>query len=220
MLSANKNSSRNLLIRSVAFDSINKSLVLPAQEFKDIQQEIANARKLKIGPSTVSKHTRQNPDSSTGLCLTSELRAKARIVSNNKKKHDAEEVRKKIITTNNKMLLQSKRHAAFERVKSSVKCKHYDLHLGIASHSSGDDIKAAYLYCGGKASNLKDAKRSTFENAIIAQFALRLTEDDGIDVAEVFNDTDVVCDDIIQLNAGINIPNKTDEVEIGTTEEI
>ena len=118
------------------------------------------------------------------------------------------------------MLLQSKRHAAFQRVKTSVKSKEYDVPLGIASHSSGDDIKAAYLYCGGKASSLKDSKRSTFENAIIAQFELRLMEDDGNDVEEIDNDENVVGEDIIKLNIGINIPKKTDEVEIGTVEEI
>ena len=98
VLTVTKNSNRNLLLRSVAFDAINKSLVIPAQEFKDIQQQISNARKLKICPSTISDFTRQNPDSSTGLCLNSELRAKARIVSNNQKRHNENEVKRKLAT--------------------------------------------------------------------------------------------------------------------------
>ena len=80
--------------------------MIPAQEFKDIQQEISNAKKLKLGPSSISKFTRKNPDSTTGLCLNSELRVKARIVSNNNKKFDAEEVKKYIVSAKNKMLLQ------------------------------------------------------------------------------------------------------------------
>ena len=57
VLTAAKNSNRNLLIRSVVFDAINKSLVILAQEFKDIQQQISNARKLKICAATITEST-------------------------------------------------------------------------------------------------------------------------------------------------------------------
>ena len=120
VLTVTKNSNRNLLLRSVAFDAINKSLVIPAQEFKDIQQQISNARKLKICSATISEFTRQNPDSSTGLYLNSELRAKARIVSNAKKRHNENEVKKKLATAKNKMKLDSKRKASFEKLKATI----------------------------------------------------------------------------------------------------
>ena len=90
--------------------------------------------------------------------------------------------------------------------------------LQIASHSSGEDNKAAYLYCGGKASSLKDAKRALFENAIITQFALRLTEDDIDNVDVVDDDKDVVDSDTINLDTAIEIPNQINGAEIGEAE--
>ena len=54
VMKASKRSSRNLLIQSVDCDAINKSIAIPAQEFKDIQQHVSNEKILMIGPSTVS----------------------------------------------------------------------------------------------------------------------------------------------------------------------
>ena len=119
-------------------------------------------------------------------------------------------LRESLLPQKNKMVLDSKRKAAFEKLKATIKNKEWNLHVGLAAHSSGDDIKAAFLYCGGKPNSLKDGKRATFEQAIIEQFSCR------------FNDEE--CDDVLKLdvNSGINIPkcNEIDTNEMGTIEEI
>ena len=56
--------------------------------------EIANSKRVNIPKKTVPTATRINPDSLTGLYVTSELRAEARIVSENKIAFNEEKVRK------------------------------------------------------------------------------------------------------------------------------
>ena len=167
IMRASKETTRNLLIRTVAFNAINKSVVVPAQEFKDISQEIANAKKVSLGSCSVPTNTRQNPDSSTGLAVNSELRAKARIVSNNKIAHKQREEEKKKQQLQKQALLTARRQKSFDKVRATVANKGGDLALALSSHSSGDDIKEAFAFCGGKASTLTDGKRATFIAAIV-----------------------------------------------------
>jgi len=77
-MQAKKCSNRNLLIRAAAYDIVRASLVVPVQEMKRITQEHAVAKNIKLGSSEVQQESRSNPDSSRGLYVTAELRAKAR----------------------------------------------------------------------------------------------------------------------------------------------
>ena len=130
-------------------------------------QEIANAKKVSLGSCTVPTNTRQNPDSSTGLAVNSELRAKARIVSNNKIAHKKQEEEKKKQQLRKLALLTARRQKAFDKVRATVASKGGDLTLALSSHSSGDDIKEAFAFCGGKAATLTGGKRATFITAIV-----------------------------------------------------
>eukprot|EP00545_Synedropsis_sp_CCMP1620_P002775 CAMPEP_0119009844 /NCGR_PEP_ID=MMETSP1176-20130426/4633_1 /TAXON_ID=265551 /ORGANISM="Synedropsis recta cf, Strain CCMP1620" /LENGTH=491 /DNA_ID=CAMNT_0006962423 /DNA_START=277 /DNA_END=1750 /DNA_ORIENTATION=+ len=78
IMQAKKCSNRNLLIRAAAYDIVRASLVVPVQEMKRITQEHAVAKNIKLGSSEVQQESRSNPDSSRGLYVTAELRAKAR----------------------------------------------------------------------------------------------------------------------------------------------
>ena len=77
--------------------------------------------------------------------------------------------------------------------------------MGLTTHSSGDDIKAAFLHCGGKASTLKDSKRVTFEDAIVEQFAERFkpvesSEDDAKNLEGQSNTGSNGEDTVVPLN--------------------
>mmetsp|Transcript_45184 Transcript_45184/g.54390 ORF Transcript_45184/g.54390 Transcript_45184/m.54390 type:complete len:143 (-) Transcript_45184:376-804(-) len=70
IIKAAKDSTRNLLIRAAAFDAVNRTVVCSAQEFRDITNEIVEAKKIKLGTGVVPEQSRKNPDSSSGLAVT------------------------------------------------------------------------------------------------------------------------------------------------------
>lgn len=80
MNSKEKYTSRNLLIRLVAYDIMNRSLLLLSQKIKRELQEHAKAKSIKIGTIDVQKNTRMNPDSSYGVFNTAKVCARARAV--------------------------------------------------------------------------------------------------------------------------------------------
>ena len=86
-------------------------------------QEIADSKKVCIPKKTIPTATRMNPDSSTGLYITSELRAEARIVSDNKIVFNEEKARKQGETVIKKDKLKIKKATAFE--KKSLHYKKY-----------------------------------------------------------------------------------------------
>ena len=70
--------SRNLLVRSVAYDAMSKSLILPSQEIKTIVQDHATAKSIKVGSIAIpEEERRRKPDISCGLYVTNEVRARA-----------------------------------------------------------------------------------------------------------------------------------------------
>ena len=53
----------NLLICSVAYDVLNKTLLLPSQDIKKVHQEHAEVKAVKIGTMVLPNTSRLNPDS-------------------------------------------------------------------------------------------------------------------------------------------------------------
>ena len=86
ILQCRKNWSRNIIIRSAAYDAVYQSVVVPAQELKNMQQDIDNQKKIKITKQMNPLDTRMNQDSSSGIYVCGEARAQARIVQDNRKK--------------------------------------------------------------------------------------------------------------------------------------
>ena len=72
--------SRAILIRSIAYDNIQKTLLKPSQEIKMIIQEQMAAKGTRVSGAGISMESRRNPDTSFGLHNTSEVRAEARAV--------------------------------------------------------------------------------------------------------------------------------------------
>jgi len=71
ILQATSNTSRDLAICS-AYDVINQSTIIHAQQLKDMMLEINSAKKLKI-PKEVPKATMTNPNLSCGLFVTAKI---------------------------------------------------------------------------------------------------------------------------------------------------
>jgi len=94
ILKANKNMSRNVLIRSIAYDFMNKTLLLPSQQIKRVHQEHMKAKSIKVG-TMAFEDSRTNLDISRGLYCNAEYRAQARAIQNTKNKKAALDEAKK-----------------------------------------------------------------------------------------------------------------------------
>ena len=132
IIQARNNESRNLLIRSAAYQIINKSTIIPEQKLKDAMHEIANNKKANIPKKTIPTATRINPDSSTGLYVTSELRAEARIVSDNKIAFNEEKVRKQGETEIKRNNLKNKKARTLENIFVHYKTNKWECDNGFS----------------------------------------------------------------------------------------
>ena len=81
ILRAKQETSRNLLIRADTHEAVRKSVVIPAQELKDVQQEISNLKTIQIEDLKVQRESRMNPDSTAGLAPSAEMRLQARRIA-------------------------------------------------------------------------------------------------------------------------------------------
>ena len=162
--------SRNLLVRAAAYDAVHHSTVIPAQKLKDMQQEIERAKPIKLGAAADVRESRKNPDTSSGLFVTAELRAKARRVDHlrQKDKQDAQE--KAVRTAEKNAALAKKKEEAFKRIVDTITKQEGDIHRGLTSHSPKTDIKLAFQHCGGQLKDCKDGSYQTFIDAIMANY--------------------------------------------------
>lgn len=70
ILSANWDTSCDLLIQSACFDLVKNTMVVPIQELKSVMQKQKQVKETKIGSMMVDTQSCQNPDTSHGLYAT------------------------------------------------------------------------------------------------------------------------------------------------------
>ena len=100
ILCAKEDCSRNLLIRLVTYDFLQKILPLPSQEIKKVHQEHFEAKSIKVGSMVIPEEDRRsNPDTSRGLWVNLGVRAQARAVQTAKVKKKEMDKIKGIETT-------------------------------------------------------------------------------------------------------------------------
>jgi hypothetical protein len=128
---------------------------------KRITHEHAAAKNIKIGSSEVQQESRMNPDSSRGLYVTAELRAKARAVQEAKDKKKMLEQSRKVDNDVKQKELAKKKEEAFNRLQSTIKQSLF-LKEGLDKHTPATDLKLAYQHLGGKVANLPNGKKETF----------------------------------------------------------
>ena len=113
IIKTKEDSSRNLLIQSVAFEFLNTSLLLPSQEIKRIQQEHATAKSQKIGSMALNKDSQMNPDTLRGLYVNAAVRAQATLVQESKDLKEKEDKEKKVETQKKNVKLKKKEKDAW-----------------------------------------------------------------------------------------------------------
>ena len=168
IMRSQRNFSRNILIRSAAYDALYKTVVIPAQELKDIQQEIDSQRKIRITKQMNPLKTRMNPDSSSGIYVAGEARAHARLVEINRSNAAREKLNKRAATEKRNSTSRENREEAFQRVRKTVTDNESDsLATALDKHKPATDIKLALQHLGTKPSTLADGKKATVINAIV-----------------------------------------------------
>ena len=161
---AKEDATRNLLIRSAAYDNLMRTLILPAQETKRVIQEELEAKSIKIGPIDVDNQTRQNPDTSAGLFCSNEIRAKARAVqlAKDKKKELEKDKREKTEDRNRQLAL--KKSEAFIRVVAHLQKSPIEncVRNVLLNYSPSEDLKLTYQHLGGVLSHLNSKTKDVF----------------------------------------------------------
>ena len=157
ILKAKNDTSRNLLIRAAAYEVVNKTVVVPAQELKNMQQEISHAKTIQVGPAADVRESRMNPDTTSGLFVTSEIRAHARRVDVLKNLDKQEAKERAVRTAAKNAVLSTKKKEAFGRIINSiVKEADNDMVKALTSHVPKTDIKLAFQHAGGQPKDCKD----------------------------------------------------------------
>ena len=162
IIQSQKNLSRNIIVRSAAYDAVYRSVVVPAQELKDMQQDIDNQKKLKITKQMNPLETRMNPDSSSGIYVCAEARAHSRIVENNRKKAAEDKLRKKAASEKRNSTARDNRANAFKRICETVAKNHaLPLEQALAKYKPASDFALALAHLGTKPSSLVNGKKAT-----------------------------------------------------------
>ena len=170
ILQAENSTSRNLVLRAAAYDIINKTVVIPAQQLKDIQLEINNAKAIKLGSYADPRESRMNPDTSSGLFVTAEYRAAARRVATLKEKDKREKVEQAVRTASKNVELTTKKKQAFDRTIQSIQRESKGIRHGLTFHSPKTDIKLAFQHAGGALSDCSNTRYSTYIDAIMTKY--------------------------------------------------
>ena len=116
IIRSQKNLSRNIFIRSAAYNAVYKTLVIPGQQLKDIQQDIDNQKKIKMTQQMNPLKTWMNPDSSSSIHVIGEAHARARKVEDNTNKSAQEKLAKKAATEKRNSTARDNRAKTFRRV--------------------------------------------------------------------------------------------------------
>ena len=79
----------NLLIRASAHDTMRNWIVISLHQIKKVERETKTQRMVRINNNPVENNgCRLNPDSSSGIFMTSVIEPQCRIVAKNRKKQD------------------------------------------------------------------------------------------------------------------------------------
>ena len=151
IMKTKQDTSRNMMVRSIAYDFMRTSLLVPAQEMKTIVQEHTAAKGIKVGSLAIPvEDRRRNPDTSRGLWVNAAVLAQARAVQNAKqKKKSNDEIKKK--NTMMKVTAQvAKRQDAFDKIMIALKNNASLSKSELLSKQSTDDLKLAYQHLGGQ----------------------------------------------------------------------
>eukprot|EP00565_Helicotheca_tamesis_P000460 CAMPEP_0185723370 /NCGR_PEP_ID=MMETSP1171-20130828/233_1 /TAXON_ID=374046 /ORGANISM="Helicotheca tamensis, Strain CCMP826" /LENGTH=269 /DNA_ID=CAMNT_0028391063 /DNA_START=73 /DNA_END=882 /DNA_ORIENTATION=+ len=109
-----------LVIRSVVWNAVHTSTVVPAQEAKAAAQLEHHAKQITIGTGKVSESSCQNQNTSAGLWMNEAARARARLVQKNKKEAEAKALETKMNAAIKRGQLAAERATLFKEYTSRI----------------------------------------------------------------------------------------------------
>ena len=172
ILSATGHTDRNLILRSAAYDIVQTSLVIPAQEARAVFQEQKKAKENKIGSAAISKRSAVNPDTSSGQWAVGSILAQARVVQTTREEKRSTVEAQKGKTAAKKVDSSRKRTTEYSRLIVSIKA-HGLTNEAFAEHDA-DQLKLVYQYLGGKPTKMRSKGKPSF---IIVLKDLQLLKD-------------------------------------------
>ena len=113
--------SSNLLLRKATYDTVRTCTFLILQEIKTVKRDIKRRRMVRINKNSGDNDgCRQNPDSLSGIYMTSTKEAKFCIVADNRRNRD--ETKKNAVRVNavKKLAYIIKRGGSFENILSTL----------------------------------------------------------------------------------------------------
>ena len=126
-----------------------------------------------------------NPDSSSGIYLSGEARAHARIVNKDRKKAAREKQVKKAAAEQRNLTNRDNREKAFRRLRETVAKNESDsLQAALTKHKPATDFGLALQHLGTKPSSLPNGKKATIIDAIVRLHSERFSSNDDPPIFE------------------------------------
>ena len=100
ILRENGRSSRNLLIRYAAYDTVQQRKILPIQEIKAVEMETRKRRIVRMPNRDGEEEVRiMNPDSSAGIYVTASVEYKCILIAQKQKMKEEEKIKNTKVNT-------------------------------------------------------------------------------------------------------------------------
>lgn len=185
----------NLLIRGFVWDIVQKTTVLPAQQLKDIEMEICEAKSVRLtqdeNDTGNNKESLMNPDSSCGVRVTALVRAETKRIHDGRIKKKEEKKKKEEATAKKKEQqavsraeVCAKLIAAAEGAVAAATTP-MDLRTFLNSkHTYVADLVASYQHLGGDTKSLPNTRKATVAEALVNEFADHFKSDANVNVNE------------------------------------
>ena len=134
---------------------------------------------IKLGAAADVRESQMNPDSSSGLYVTAELRAAARRVATLKEQDKREKAEQAVRTASKNAELATRKREAFDRTIESIRRDpNKSICNGLTCHSPKTEIKLAFQHAGSRLGDYSNTKFSTYIEAILGSATyIRIFED-------------------------------------------
>lgn len=160
------NADRNIVIRSAVNEILTKSLVIPVQELKREQSLHSTAAKAKFDP-TVSKESRQNPDTSAGQYVSGAILQKAAYVQMLREKAKAEKEQSAINAEAARVKQREAKRITYNAFVDTYGGQGMDAMRKAFKNISKPTLMAVYQHLGYRPCDLSDAKKATLEEFLV-----------------------------------------------------
>ena len=181
ILRAKGRSSRNLLIRAAAYDTVQQRKIIPIQEMKAAAMEMRKRRMVRM-PNSYGEEEgiRMNPDSLAGIYVTASVEAQCRLIAQNQKMKEEEKIKNTKVNALKRADRINQRATSFSKLVANLRNDMMDSEekstplLQVLLSLSTDIIKDSYQHLGGKMGELPDLKKRMVATAIVRKWGERI----------------------------------------------